>query len=203
MAKAQWILVIVVLFGGDASRADDDAVALITTLSDEILAKLQTDAERIRAEPDYLLQLIDELLVPHIDERLMARRVLGKNWQAASEEQRDQFAAEFRKYTARFYARVFYEYAGEDIPAEYSTLSESQDGKRAVIKGEIAPPVGEAVDVRYKVRKTADSWKVYDIIVEGISLVETNLSQFESLIRRDGIEQVIASMAERNARPLR
>jgi len=200
---AKWILVTLALLGIDAARADEDAVALITTVSDQILTKLQTDAERIRAEPDYLLQLVDELLVPHIDQRTIARRVLGQHWQAASEILRDQFAAEFRKYTARFYARVFYEYAGEEIPVEHSSVSDSQDGRRAIVRGEITPPGGEVVDVRYKLRKAGDCWKVYDIIVDGVSLVETNLSQFDSLIRRDGLEHVIASMTERNARPLR
>ena len=203
MPKAGWILVLFALLGSGTVRATDDPVAVISTVSDEILAHLETEAERIRSDPDYLLHLIDELLVPHIDQRTIARRVLDKHWQNASETQRDQFTVEFRRYMARFYAQVFCEYAGEEISIDHSALTQSEDGEQVVVKAEITPPGGECVDVRYRLRTIGETWKVYDIIIDGVSLVDTNRSQFDHLIDRDGLDHVIASMVERNAKPLR
>jgi len=198
------IAVWAVLPSGKAIAADGEPVQLIGRVSDEILGHLEHDAEKIRRDAAYLLELIEEILVPHIDTSLVARLVLDESWEAASPEQRLRFTEEFKKYLKRFYARVFLIYTGEAIDIEHFAVAKAAPGNtQAQVESRLSPADTEPVIVRYQLKRTADTWLVYDFSIDGVSLVETNRAQFASLISRDGLTSVIDTLTTRNTRPFR
>jgi phospholipid transport system substrate-binding protein len=184
-----------------AANTATGPLEIVRSASDAILDRLTADKALIEKDPSHVLGLINELLLPHIDERTIAQRVLGETWETASEAQRASFTREFRRYMVRFYAQVFMLYSGEKV--EYSSVEKaSQPDVRKVTS--FISRTGEApIQAAYRVEFRSDQWQVTDIIVDGISIVHTNQTQFKHLVARDGLDNVIAMLTTRNDRPFR
>ena len=174
---------------------------MVRSASDAILGRVIADKALIEKEPAHVVGLINEILIPHIDDRTMARRVLGEAWDTASEAARASFTREFRRYMVRFYGQVLLLYSGEKV--EYSSVEKFSQPDVRKVSSFISRSGEVPIEAAYRVELRSDEWMVTDILVDGISIVHANQTQFKHLIARDGLDKVTTMLETRNNRPFR
>ncbi len=178
--------------------ADDpppDQIARATT--DKIVVLLKENKDTYAKDHKQLYAMVDENVLPHFDFRAMSRTVLGRYWRQASEEQRQRFVNEFRDLLVRTYATALLKYNNEKIVyLPYRTIP----GDRiATVKSEVRrTDGGPPIAINYSFYHTEAGWKVYDVTIEGASLVTTYQSTYAEQVRRDGLDALIASLAKDN-----
>ncbi len=154
-----------------------------------------------RSDPDGNLQLVDRVLVPHIDFRTSANLVLGPHWKDASEQQREAFIDEFRAFLVRFYAGALANYVDTaQVPADVISFTEdprSKSARQVFVRSLVGRPGSDSVPVEYRMY-WRDSWKVIDVSIDGISIVQNYRSNFSSTVKREGLDVLIAQLHERN-----
>lgn len=187
--------------GAMAAGTATGPLEMVRSASDAILGRVIADKALIEKDPAHVLGLINDILIQHIDERTIARRVLGETWETASETQRASFTREFRRYMVRFYGQVFILYSGEKV--EYSSEEKASQPDMRKVTSSISRAGEVPIQAAYRVEFRSDQWLVTDILVDGISLVHANQTQFKHLIARDGLDKVISMLETRNNRPFR
>lgn len=182
-----------------AVAAGDDLgpETLVRQTSERMLAVLKEQHDVIKAEPARLYSLVDDIVLPHFDFERMARWVLGKNWRQASPEQQQRFVVEFRNLLVRTYATALLEYTSEEV--RFLPLRMSEGSADVTVRTEVQKPGGMPIPISYGMYRRADGWKVYDVSIEGISLVSNYRTTFSTEIRSAGIDGLISRLAERNA----
>ena len=189
------------LLAGSMALAADAGSAprqLARQVTSSILEELTSRREALRDDPRSLYELVDRLVLPHFDFERMSRRVLGKRWKQASPEQRRRFVSAFRSMLVRTYATVLNEYRGQTL-----TWLDPEPRKK---DGEVAVPVDVALDgsrtvrVVYEMHGDGTEWKVFDVAVDGVSIVTNYRASFRAEVARHGIEGLIASLEARTAK---
>jgi phospholipid transport system substrate-binding protein len=141
---------------------------------------------------------VDRIINPHVDFDRVAILVLGKNWKAATPAQQDQFKKEFRTLMVRTYTTAFTEYS--DWHINYLPLDEEPSDRKAMVKTEIVQSGGKPVAVNYRMVLDGGEWKVYDVLIEGVSLLQNYRSTFNSELEQgETLDQLIANLSQRNA----
>ncbi|MDP2762372.1 MAG: ABC transporter substrate-binding protein [Sideroxyarcus sp.] len=167
---------------------------LIMSTVDQVLAIVRKD-QSIVGDQQRLLDLVDACILPHFDFTRMTQLAVGRPWRSASAEQKAALATEFRNLLVRTYAKTFSTYTEPRVDLKaVRTLSETE----ATVQTQIQIPDGRAVAVNYEMRKTDLGWKVFDVVVEGISLVTSYRTSFADQVQRDGIDGLIQSLVEKN-----
>ncbi|PWG65197.1 MlaC/ttg2D family ABC transporter substrate-binding protein [Spiribacter halobius] len=183
---------------GSGAMADaGDPRDMVRETTREVLTALDENRERIEGDPRAVYELVGDIVLPRFDFELMSRFVLARNWRTASEAQREQFTEAFRQLLVRTYARALAEYSGEEevrIPSQ--RIDTSRD--RVTVKTEIVQPGGPPIPVDYTLLRQEDDWRVFDVTIEGVSLVQNYRSQFDGVVRREGMDALIEQLASRN-----
>jgi len=174
---------------------------IVRSASEAILGRVIADKGLIEKDRAHIVGLINEILIPHIDDKVMAQRVLGEAWKTASDDARTHFTREFRRYMVRFYGQVLLLYSGEKV--EYSSVEKASQTNVRKVSSLISRGGEQPIEAAYQVELNTGEWKVTDILVDGISMVKSNQGQFKHLIARDGLDKVIAMLETRNNRPFR
>jgi len=173
--------------------------ALVKQASDDMLKALKANKAELEASPDKIYELVEDILMPHFDFEKMSKLALGKNWRGASEEQRVRFIEEFRLLLIRTYSTAMLEYTDEEI--RMLPFRDDLSRKRVTVPMEVVQPAGPAIQMSLSLyQNKEDTWKVYDVKIDGISLVTNYRSSFANEIRSGGMEQLIQNLAERNAK---
>ncbi len=167
-----------------------------STLS--MLKVLEEDGERIKNDPDYLRQLVDEKLIPHLDFASMTALSLGKHWRKATAEQRTVLIDEFKKLMINTYMSALTLYSGQQMKFKPYVKNKRED--RAEVSAIFLQEGSKGVPVKYKLRKKKDGWKVYNIDVNSINLISTYRSTFSQRISKSGIDGLIEQMRDKNAK---
>ena len=150
-------------------------------------------------DPQRLRVIAHEVVLPNVDIRTLSRWVLGKNWRTATPEQRDAFVNEFQELLLSTYLRQVKTYQGE--VARFLPLRGEQKKGQAVVNAEIEQPNGgPVVHAIFRMRKAEQGWLIYDVSVEGISLVATHRSSFSREVRNGGLDKLIARLHDLNER---
>ena len=126
----------------------------------------------------------------------MTESAMGKYWPRSSDSQKAAVVAEFSELLIRTYGSAVFKYSGK--PVEYGTLKWSSDGKRVLIPTKVAPVSGPDVPIDYKVHQVNGNWKIYDVVVDNVSLVTNYRSSFSNEIRSGGVEALIEKLKARN-----
>jgi len=187
--------------GAIAADSVKSPLEIVQSASEAILGRVIKDKTLIEKDRSHIVGLINELLIPHIDDRIMAQRVLGEAWETASEEARTSFTKEFSRYMVRFYGQVLLLYSGEKV--EYSSMEKASQSNVRNVSSLISRTGEQPIEAAYQVELHSGEWKVTDILVDGISMVKSNQSQFKHLITRDGLDKVTSMLETRNNRPFR
>ena len=171
---------------------------LIKDTSEKVLSTLEKNKEKYKEKPDEIFTLVNEIILPHLDFRAMSKLSLGKNWRKANSDQQARFTEAFKSMLVRTYSKSLTEYAGEKI--KFLPYQPPAKGKRTVkVKTVINLSDGPEVPIDYSLRIKNDIWKVYDIKIDGISLVTNYRNSFASDINRVGIEGLIEKLLAKNA----
>jgi len=171
---------------------------LIQVTAKRILGRIEQDRSQINTDPRHVYDLVDEILLPHIDFKRMSRWVLGKHWRRASDTEREAFVEEFRSLIIRTYSTALLEYSGQKI--NFLPVRDSADPNVASVRTEIQPGSGPMIPISYDLyRNEIGEWKVYDVAIDGISLIANYRSSFGAQIRRSGgLSHVINQMKAKN-----
>ena len=165
--------------------------------------RIKRERNDIEQDPELLRAVIEEELLPYIDYRFSALKVLGKNLKSVPREKVPEFIQVFREYLITTYALALTYYDDQEIVFEpvKQVTNERVVTVRVLIKDESAPDIKLAFKVR-KNKKT-NKWKAYDMVAEGISLLSSKQSELESIVRQQGIETVIELLREKNKQPIK
>ena len=169
---------------------------MVRDTSTQMQRAIREEQVAIDQDQARLHELVAEIVLPHFDFVRMGRWTLGKHWRSASVQQRKEFAGEFRALLIRNYSRVLAEYADAEI--DYLPFTMKDGDTRAKVHTELTPSNGIPVSIVYSLHRTKNDWKVYDVAVEGVSLVTNYKSSFASKIRKDGLDQLINMLAANN-----
>jgi len=180
-----------------AVQAVEEPQQLVQSTSDQVLARLKKDHDKLQQNPDLIYPLVEDLVLPHFDFTKMSQWVLAVNWRSASDDQKARFTEQFRTLLVRTYAKALLEYTDQKI--NYLPFHAESDAKTVIVRTEIVQPGGQNIPVYYSLYRKGDAWKVYDISIDGASLVNNYRTSFAEEIRQGGLDKLIASLAEKNS----
>lgn len=176
-----------------AAEAPD---ALVKRIAEEVIAIVKSDKDIQAGNQEKIFALAEEKILPNFNFERISRLVLGKNWTKATAEQKTAFQTEFRTLLLRTYATALSKYKDQTI--DYKPLRLADGATTATVKTTILPPGGQPIAVDYSLEKQPESWKMYDIVIEGVSLVTNYRSQFAQEIRQNGLDSLIKKLADKN-----
>jgi phospholipid transport system substrate-binding protein len=186
---------VLVLFPALVLAGNREPVDVIRNATDKVLAVLDT-APEIRSDPAELDRVIREHILPHVDFVALSRLTLGKYWRQATPEQRSLFAREFGTLLIRTYSTALADYASQEI--EYLSSASSADKRRSTVRTRIVEDGRAPLAVDYSLRQVDDTWKIYDLSIEGVSMAINYRASFAQEIRSHGIDGLIERLAARN-----
>ncbi len=169
---------------------------MLKQTSDEVIAVIKEKREQLKEDPDLVYELVHEYILPHLDEVTIAKLALGKNWREASREQKIDFINEFRSLLIRTYGKSLSEFSDQEI--NYFPVKMKQGEDKVVVKSEVLQPGGPSIPVSYRMRFKDDAWKVYDLSIDGVSLVTSYRGTFDQEVRKGGIEGLLKYLKDKN-----
>lgn len=178
-----------------AQEIESPAV-LLERASSEVLQILRDDREKFEKDPDQILKLVDDYILPHLDDVTMAKLALGKSWKQATTEQKREFVNEFRNLLVRTYSKSLIEFSDQSI--EYPKQTFPEGAKKALVHARVVQPGGPSIPLAYRVRVKDATWKVYDIQVDGVSLVTSYRGTFTQEVRKSGIDGLLEYLRDKN-----
>jgi len=171
---------------------------LVKQVAEDVLKIIEQDRELRSGSQSKMAQLIEEKIVPHFDFERMTRLAVGRNWRQATPQQRTQLVDEFRILLVRSYSTAYSAY--KQIEVEVKPLRMRPTDEDVQVRTQIKVPNGaQPVNVDYSMFKAGDTWKVYDVSVDGVSLVTTYRNTFAEQVRQGGIDGLIKALAEMNS----
>lgn len=183
--------------GAARAAGDPTPEELVRERTTKILELLKANREVYRKDHSQLYAMVDEHVLPYFDFRAMSRSVLGRYWREASEDQRARFTSAFRDLLVRTYATALLKYTNEEIV--YLPFAGKPTDQTTVVRTEVrrsggAPPV----PIHYGFYRSPSGWKVYDVTIEGVSLVTSYRATYAEKIQKEGLEALIASLERSN-----
>ena len=194
-----WLVSVWLILGGLSIVTADEALSPAQQVIQKTSDQLQVSLQKPEYKADFrkATTLVDQIINPNVDFDRVSILVLGKHWRSATPEQRDRFKQEFRMLLVRTYTTAFTEYS--DWKIRYLPMEQESSGKKVMVKTEILQSGGQPVAVNYRMVDEGAGWKVYDILIEGISLLQNYRTSFNAEIEEGSLDQLIAHLAERNA----
>ena len=189
------IFALAVPFSAPAQAPDQSPEAMVKQVTNDVLEAIKEDKGLQAGDKQKALALAEQKVLPHLDFVEMTRLAAGRTWNTSTPDQRDRLVAAFRAMLVRTYANAIDVYRGQTMmvePARVPTgATEATVRNRYVSSGRRPTPVD------YLMRRTGSEWKIYDIVVDGISLVLTYRSQFEEAARNSGVEGLITQLQDK------
>ena len=183
---------VAVLLSAVAFAADQPPDVLAKTTTQEVLAILKADKDIQGGNVQKVYELVEAKVLPHFDFNRMTQLALGKHWNAATPQQKQALVKEFRSLLVRTYATSLTAFSDQAV--EFKPFSMKPDDTEVTVETEVKQPGGKPVPINYEMYKTAFGWKVYDVSIDGVSLVINYRSSFANTIRQSGIDGLIATL---------
>jgi phospholipid transport system substrate-binding protein len=186
------------LAAAEASTPEASPQKLVATLSTRLFAALDRDRAAYRRDPDLVIPLIDQLLQPHFDAEYLARLVLGSRWRTAAEEDRARFALALYHTLLRTYAGAVSEWSSD----RFKLLPFTGDAValQAIVRTQVTGAAGTVAAVDYRLHRTAEGWRVFDVIVDGVSYARSYHEDIEGELSQTGLASVIERLEKSNRR---
>lgn len=169
---------------------------LVRKVTADVLETVKSDKELL-GDRKRALALAEQKVLPHVDFREAAQLAVGKIWWKATPAQQERIVAEFRGLLIRIYSNALDTYRGQTM--QVMPVRMAAGATETTVRNRYLKPGAPPVPVEYAMKKTPEGWKIYDITVEGVSLVLTYRSEFEQITRVSGIDGLIKRLAEKNA----
>ncbi|WP_150427315.1 phospholipid-binding protein MlaC [Dechloromonas sp. CZR5] len=179
-----------------AALAEDAPDALVQRVTEEVLEIIRHDKDIQNGSTNKVIDLVDKKVLPHFNFQHMTALALGKEWRKATPQQQQQLTAEFKTLLVRTYSNALTSYKNQKVV--YKPLKMAPSDTDVLVRTEIHQPGNKPVQLDYSLEKQDSGWKVYDVVVAGISLVTNYRDQFGQEVRNGGIDGLIASIAAKN-----
>jgi len=180
-----------------AGQAASGPQELVKETTDQTLSRLQKDRAALQQNPDGIYDLVKEIITPHFDFIRISAWALGKHWRTASKEQKLRFVTAFRTLLVQTYGVVLLDYTDQEL--RYLPLRDDPANGDVTVRTEVIQPNGEAVSINYRLYLKNGAWKVYDISVEGVSLVTNFRTSFATEIKQAGLDSLIQRLEAKTA----
>lgn len=169
---------------------------LVQKVTEDVLAAVKSDKQLAAGDKQKALRLAEEKVLPHIDFETATRLAVGRAWSQASPEQRKKLVDEFRRMLVRTYSNGIEAYQGQTMKVLPSRGK--QDADDATVRAQFVRAGGQPLPLEFQARRTPQGWKIYDISIEGVSLVLTYRSEFDAVVKQGGIEALVRRLTEKN-----
>ncbi len=194
-----WLAALLITTAGAFSipaLAQDEAPdALLKRLSTEVMATIKADPAIQTGDVNRIVALVDSQIMPNVNFTRMTASVVGRHWRQATPEQQQRLQSEFKTLLVRTYAGALGEV--KDRTVTFKPMRSRPEDTEVVVRSEVRGR-GDPIQLDYRMEKAATGWKIYNINVLGVWLVETYRTQFAQEINAKGIDGLIASLVQRN-----
>jgi phospholipid transport system substrate-binding protein len=170
--------------------------SMVKNTTNDVLEILKTDQDIAQGDAHKLARLVEDKIANKFDFDRISRSVLGREWNSTSREDKDKFIVEFRSLLIRTYSSALSKYRNQTIESK-PLLAEPGDNE-VKVKTQIVQPGGPIIPLDYSMEKIDDGWKVYDVSIDGLSLVTTYRGQFAEEVKQNGVNGVTQRLAEKN-----
>lgn len=180
------------------SAATDTPQATIKTVTGQVLALLRANQDTLRKDPAAVAAQVAKIVDPHLDFTIMSQEALGVGWRRADQRQRTRFTQTFHQLLTDDYAAVLKRYSGETVKL-LDVRWEDTAHHRAIVSSQLEGPGKQPIQVDYRMYQTGGSWKVYDVVVDGVSLLLNYRQAFASELQHESLDTLIARLAHKVA----
>ena len=181
------------------AAAQEAPDVLLKRVTDELLAIIKVDKDLQSGNTRKVVELAEQKVLPHFDFSRMTRLAVGRNWAQASDAQKEALTKEFRTLLVRTYSASLSAYRNQTIEVKPAKMN-AQD-KDVVVRTAVLQPGGPPIPIDYAMEKGDSGWKVYDVVIDGASLVTTYRGSFNDQVQRGGIDGLLKTLADRNGAP--
>jgi phospholipid transport system substrate-binding protein len=190
---------VLLLCGVSAASAYAEQLSPPQQVIQQTSNQLQSSLQKPEYKEDFrkATELVERIIDPHVDFERVSILVLGKYWKTATPDQRDRFKKEFRTLLVRTYTTAFTEYSNWNI--RYLPPQEGTEPGKTMVRTEVLQEGAQPIAVNYRMVQTGGEWKVYDVLIEGISLLQNYRTSFINQVAQTGLEPLIKDLAQRNA----
>lgn len=173
---------------------------MVQTVADITFKRVATEQAAIKRDPNLLKTIVKEELLPYIDYRYAALKVIGRNIKSTTAEERKAFIPVFRDYLVTSYAQVFTLYNNQEV--RFDPAKKLDKEKIVMVKTVVIEPGRDPIDISFKVRnnRKKNEWKAFDMVAEGVSLLDSKQSELNSIIRQKGLTHVTEMLREKATR---
>lgn len=193
----RWLVAGLFLLSSFAVAGVEDPQRLVRETGDKVLSEVTGRKAELEQNPALIYPLVESTVLPHFDFRRMSQSALGRFWRDASDAQKEALTIEFRELLVRTYATALLGYSGQRI--QYLPVQYRPDDVKVMIPTRIAAAAdAPSIPINYRLRLTDSKWMVYDVVIDGVSLITNYRSQFASAVRRSGIDGLITALANKN-----
>lgn len=173
--------------------AQSSPVLMLETSANGILSDLKQHQASLKTNPTVISRTVERHLLPHVDVAGMSRSVLGRTaWNRATPAERAAFSKAFTQLVIRTYSSPLAEYSGETI--KFAPLRTMPEGHFLRVNSVIERPNGQRIPLNYSLVQKGGDWKIYDLSVEGVSLLQSFRSQFAEVLRNESMQSLINAM---------
>lgn len=176
--------------------AEESPDALIERVGNELIRLIADDEAIKRGDMGAINRLVDEKVMPYVNFERMTALSAGRWWREATPEQRKQLMTEFRNMLLRTYSGALEQVGNQTL--RMKPLRAQPGATDVIVRSEIVQPGREPIQLDYRMHKVGDGWKIYDLNILGIWIVETYRSQFNQEAQRTGVDGLIRSLADKN-----
>jgi len=187
------------LFASAVGAQDLAPDALIKSISNDVIGIIKQDKDIKAGNRAKINELVDAKVLPHFNFDHMTALAMGRNWPKADAAQQKALVTEFRTLLVHTYSGALSAYKNEVI--EFKPLRAAAGATDVTVKTQVKRPGTEPVGIDYSMEKTPNGWKVYDVVVGGVSLVTNYRDNFNAEIRDSGVDGLIKSLAGKNRSP--
>jgi len=179
-----------------------DPYAMIKTVADITFTRFANEQSEIRKNPELLKKIVREELVPYINYKYAAFKVIGRNFKNTNKADRAEFVTVFKDYLVTSYAQVFTLYNNQEV--RFAPAKDFSKEKVVAVKTTVVEPGRDPIDISFRVRKSkkTNEWKAYDMVAEGVSLLDSKQAELSGLIRQKGLPYVTEMLKEKSQKPI-
>lgn len=194
--KIAFLVLMCTLLAPGLVAAMDDPVELVRMTSSHVLKQIDSRRRELERDSSHIYELVQKDIIPHFDFYVMSRGALGRHWRKASDDQKQRVASEFQEMLVRTYALSLLNYSGSDV--QYLPFRAKPDATKVTVSTKVKANDGPPIPINYRLYLKDGHWLIYDVVIDGVSLVSNYRSSFSAEVRKGGIDGLIATLEARN-----
>ena len=191
-----WVFGVFLLVSGQAIADVDSPDALIKKVSDDVLTIVRQDKDIQNGNTKKAMDLVEAKVLPHFNFQHMTALAMGKDWRKATPEQKKRLSEEFKTLLVRTYSNALTGYRDQTI--RYKPVKMQSGDEEVLVRTEIVQPGNKPIQLDYALEKLADGWKVFDVVVAGVSLVTNYRDTFSQEVRANGVDGLVQMLVAKN-----